>query len=224
MMVETLAHPTHHPSDARLLDYAAGSLAEPMSLLVATHLALCPLCRQESIELEGVGGALLDQLEPAPLTEGGLDRLFALAERQDAPEADPAPGRVAGGESDLPEPLRSYVGGGLSSLGWRRIGPIGQALLLSSFPGMTTRLLSIKAGTTMPSHTHGGSELTLVLRGAFRDGTGHYLRGDVAEADSHLDHQPIADPGEDCLCLAVTDAPLRLTGRFGRLVNPFVRL
>ena len=30
--------------------------------------------------------------------------------------------------------------------------------------------------------------------------------------------------GEDCLCLAVTDAPLRLTGRFTRMLNPFLRV
>jgi putative transcriptional regulator len=46
----------------------------------------------------------------------------------------------------------------------------------------------------------------------------------VAEADHEVDHRPVADEGEDCLCLVVTDAPLKLTGRLGRLVNPFVRL
>jgi putative transcriptional regulator len=224
MMAEQLVHPTHHPSDARLLDYVAGSLAEPMALVVATHLALCPRCRSESGELEQLGGALLDGLEPEPLTEGGLDRLFARLERRENPEDYTALSRAAGGEPDLPEPLRGYLGGTLSSLPWRRLGPIGQVQLLTQHAGLTTRLLSIRAGTAMPSHTHEGAELTLVLRGAFSDETGQYMRGDVAEADSHLDHQPVADPGEDCLCLAVTDAPLKLTGRFGRLVNPFVRL
>lgn len=224
MMVEQVSHPTHHPSDARLLDYVAGSLAEPMALLVATHLALCPGCRSESGELETLGGALLDGLEPLPLTEGGIERLFARLERQEESEDETAPRRTTDGERDLPEPLRGYLGGALSSLPWRRLGPIGQVQLLSQHPGFTTRLLSIRAGTAMPSHTHEGAELTLVLRGAFSDETGKYLRGDVAEADTHVDHTPVADPGEDCLCLAVTDAPLKLTGRFGRLVNPFVRL
>ncbi len=76
----------------------------------------------------------------------------------------------------------------------------------------------------MPVHTHEGTELTLVLAGAFSDAHGHFLRGDVAEADASVEHQPVADPGEDCLCLAVTDAPLRLTGPFGRLLNPFLRI
>jgi putative transcriptional regulator len=66
--------------------------------------------------------------------------------------------------------------------------------------------------------------MTLVLAGGFSDESGHFVRGDVAEADPSVNHQPVADPGEDCLCLAVTDAPLRLTGPFGRLLNPFLRI
>ncbi|HYD98947.1 MAG TPA: ChrR family anti-sigma-E factor, partial [Alphaproteobacteria bacterium] len=85
------------------------------------------------------------------------------------------------------------------------------------------RLLRVHAGTAMPQHTHDGEELTLVLCGAFRDETGRYARGDLAVTDSEIDHQPVAEPGEACICLAVTDAPLRLTGRFMRFLNPFVK-
>ncbi len=89
---------------------------------------------------------------------------------------------------------------------------------------MKTRLLRIKAGTALPQHTHEGHEFTLLLAGGFSDASGHYLRGDVAVADASVDHRPVADDGEDCLCLAVTDAPLRLTGPFGRYLNFFARL
>ncbi len=75
----------------------------------------------------------------------------------------------------------------------------------------------------MPNHTHGGNEMTLVLAGGFSDDTGHYERGDVSIADDELVHTPVADPGEDCICLAVTDAPLKLTGPIGRIVNLFMR-
>ena len=53
--------------------------------------------------------------------------------------------------------------------------------------------------------------------------TGRYARGDLAIADSALDHQPVADSGEDCICFAVTDAPLRLTGPVGRIVERLFR-
>jgi putative transcriptional regulator len=48
-------------------------------------------------------------------------------------------------------------------------------------------------------------------------------RDDVAIADPAVDHQPIADPAEDCVCLAVTDAPLRLTGLGSALINLFIK-
>lgn len=223
-MVEKLVCPEHHPSEARLLDYAAGSLPEPIALLVATHLALCPSCRRDEAALEQLGGLLLDELAPAPLAEDLLERLLGRLEHDDAgPDERPSP-RALVGDPDVPEPLQSYLGRPVAGLPWRRLGPVGHVQLLTDFPGVTTRLLSIRAGAATPSHTHDGCELTLVLRGAFADRTGHYGRGDVMEADGDLDHQPVADDGDDCLCLTVQDAPLRLTGRFGRLVNPFVRL
>jgi anti-sigma factor ChrR (cupin superfamily) len=52
----------------------------------------------------------------------------------------------------------------------------------------------------------------------------HFLRGDVAAADPSVDHCPVADPGEDCYCFAVNDAPIRLTRSLSRFLNPFIRI
>ncbi len=216
--------PTHHPTDERLLEYASGAAPEPVALLVATHLALCPLCRHEAEELESLGGALLEDLPPEPMAAESLQQVLARTERPEEPsEREPA-ARVDRADPMVPQPLRGYLDAPLSELPWRRVGPIGEMQLLPEFPGLTTRLLWIRAGTAVPSHTHEGSELTLVLKGSFADEKERYLRGDVEEADSHIDHRPIADRDEDCICLAITDAPIKLTGRFGRLLNPFVRI
>jgi putative transcriptional regulator len=209
--------PVHHPSDERLLDYASGASPEPVALLVATHLALCPGCRRATAELEAVGGALLEELPPEPVSDDSLARLLA---RLDRPA--PAAPAVSSGDPILPQPLRDYVGS-LDRVAWRRFGPIAEARLLTGFDKLTTRLVRIRPGAAMPRHTHAGNELSLVLQGGFSDVTGHYLRGDVLEADSAVEHRPVVDRDEDCLCLAVTDAPVRLTGWFGRLLNPFIR-
>ena len=82
------------------------------------------------------------------------------------------------------------------------------------------RLLRIPAGKPVPEHGHGGRELTLVLSGSFSDSTGRFSRGDLEDADETLEHQPIAGEEEDCICLAVTDAPLRFKSRLLRLVQP----
>jgi putative transcriptional regulator len=85
-------------------------------------------------------------------------------------------------------------------------------------------LLRIVPGRAMPQHTHRGNEMTLVLRGDYDDESGHFAAGDLAVTDDTIDHRPVAGKMEDCIALAVTDAPIRLTGRFGRLLNPFLRM
>jgi len=213
-----MAVPTHHPSGELLLEYACGAQREPVALLIATHLALCPPCRSECRDLEAIGGALLEEIGPDPVPEGSFARLLAGLDAPRDPVA-PAPRAQPDAPAPLPEPLRGYVGGSLDRLSWRRLGPIAEARLLPRSAGFTTRLVRLRAGAAAPRHTHGGSELTLVVEGGFTDPSGHYLRGDVAHAGGDVDHRPVADADGDCLCLVVTDAPLRLTGRIGRLFN-----
>ncbi|MCK6449561.1 MAG: ChrR family anti-sigma-E factor [Alphaproteobacteria bacterium] len=216
--------PSHHPDEALLLDYAAGALGEAESLAVATHLALCPDCRHEVADLESVGGAMLEEIEPAPLS--GDSRAAVMARLDEAPPATPrrrpvpvAPG-VAG--LPLPEPLRSYLGE--TGPSWRRImAGVAEHQILAGPDGYRAVLLRIEPEIAMPVHTHRDREHTLVLAGGFTDAFGHFLRGDFSSTDPSVTHQPVADPGEPCICLAITTAPLRLTGRWARFLNPFLR-
>lgn len=214
--------PSHHPTEDLLIAYATGSLAEPVSLVVASHMAFCPDCRADVARLEALGGALLEkEAESTPLDPAVLSDLLARLD-EPAPAADVA--ESPDGDRSLPQPLRGYVAGRLADLPWKTLGGVAQVELLSERDDFRTRLLRIPAGMAMPQHGHEGSEHTLVLAGGFSDDGAHFLRGDVALADPTVDHRPVADAGEDCLCLAVTDAPLRLTGRFTRLLNPFLRV
>ena len=88
----------------------------------------------------------------------------------------------------------------------------------------TARLLFIPAGAAVPDHGHNGMELTMVLQGAFSDEVDHFARGDVEIADEDLEHTPVADISEDCICLAVTDAPLKFNKLMPRLFQPFLRI
>ena len=76
----------------------------------------------------------------------------------------------------------------------------------------------------MPDHGHQGIEMTLVLQGAFMDDDGYFSRGDVEMADSDLHHTPVADIHEDCICLAVTDAPLQFQGLIHKIAQRFARI
>ena len=205
--------------DELLIAHAAGKLPEPVGLAVATHLALCPAARARYRLYEAFGGALLDDLEPVRMEGDAWDRMLKRLDDDD-PQPSPA---MAAGQPLLPQPLRDYLPGPLEQLRWRSYGPAAEIELHIPAPGYRTTLLRVRAGRKVPQHTHEGNELTVVLDGSFRDETGHFHRGDLVIADGSLDHRPVADEGRDCLCLAVTDAPLRLTGRFGRLLNPFIR-
>lgn len=215
----------YHPEDDLILEYSAGSLSEPESLLVATHLALCPDCRARVEQLEAVGGVLLENLEGEGVGGDLRDQVFArldsaLIEGARLEEVSP----VESPDIRVPQPLRGYLDADLDKLDWKWRGPVDEVRILPEYPGVTSRLLRIKAGRAMPSHTHDGTELTLVLSGGFTDRGLHYGRGDIETANSSVDHAPVADEGEDCFCLAINDKRLRLTGAFTRFLNPFVRL
>lgn len=122
--------------------------------------------------------------------------------------------------ASVPEPLRGYLGRPVPELGWLPVMGGMKAYPLPEFTGRAgVRLLAIEPGRRMPRHTHEGLELTLVLQGSFADASGTYAKGDVATADAAVDHQPQAGAGELCLCLAVEDAPLKLTGFNGVVIN-----
>ena len=212
--------PLHHLSDELLTAYAAGLLAEPLVLLAETHLAMCGPCRDREREFRVIGGVMLEREPREELSDGLRARVLAALDRSDAAVARPC-ARDAG---DVPEPLARYVGPRFDQLKWRSRGPVSEIRLMPEQEGWVTRLLKIRPGATMPDHTHEGLEATLVIRGAFSDCTGRYGPGDVALVQGDLDHSPVAEDDDTCICLAVTDAPLRLTGSFGRFLNPFVRL
>nr|WP_295830445.1 ChrR family anti-sigma-E factor [uncultured Azospirillum sp.] len=219
--------PSHHPGDTLLIDYAGGALCEGASLAVATHMAFCPACRHAVAEMEAIGGALLDDLEPEPLSDGCLEALMARLDHERPAPCRPAV-KPSPEKSRYPEPLRSYLRGRLDRDGgigegcWRFLQPGMRCMDLLSGSNGTTRLIRMKGGVGVPQHTHGGIELTVVLEGGFSDEFGAFLPGDLAIGDPSLVHRPVSDP-EGCLCLATTIGGLRLTGPLGRWFNRFVK-
>ncbi|MBK1697579.1 ChrR family anti-sigma-E factor [Rhodovibrio salinarum] len=228
----------HLAPDDLLQEYAAGNLSEPLSLLVATHVVLSPQSRRTLRFYEDVGGALLEESEPVPLADDAFEAVMARIEADAPVVADGGTARAPADDAertraalpegvriaaDVPAPLRDYLAGAAGTSAWRqRGGSVAELDLLPDVPGYKTRLLRIAAGAGIPQHTHDGAEYTLVLEGSFTDATGRYARGDVAVADDEVTHQPVAGKECDCICLAVTDAPLKMTGPFGRILNYFV--
>jgi len=213
----------HHPSLDLLADYASGALPEPLALLIACHASLCAECRGQLAALDKLGGAILDELSPAPLGDDALeDALRRIDRSAPAPLPEAAAALDARSRAILPAPLRRYLPQGMGALRWRWRGPLREARFDLPSRGFRVSLFRLKAGAAAPRHGHAGHEFTLVLEGGFRDAGRQYNRGDFALADSSRAHVQIADE-EGCLCLVVLDAPVRLSGVLGAIANRFLR-
>jgi len=212
----------HHPDDSTLLSYAAGAVTEGFSIVLAAHLERCSRCRVRMAEAENIGGNLLDGLPSAELDQGCLEQVWARIDA-DSPPLVPSKPSVSA-ESGLPLVLTQYLPEGLSGVPWRTLAPgVRQHIFrdVDSARG-TVRLFYIAPGTTIPRHSHGGSELTLVLSGSFMDEIGRFQSGDLADLDDSVYHQPVADTDQPCICLIATDEPLRFSGILGRMLQPLI--
>ncbi len=213
----------HHLTDDILMGYAAGTLPEAFNLMVAAHLSLCDTCRAQAESFDAVGGEVLNESmsNSAAMTSDSLAATMALI-ADGAMNSEAAVEQTA--DPVLPKPLRNYVGGSLDDVNWRGVGMGVKQAILPTSSGASARLLFIPAGAAMPDHGHRGVEMTMVLKGAFQDEDGYFARGDVEIADSDLHHTPVADIHEDCICLAVTDAPLTFEGLLPKIVQRFARI
>lgn len=222
---------THHPAEELLAAYAAGSLDEATSLAMATHLTLCPACRAVHDDFEALGGVLVCENAADTLKPDALAATLGMIREAGSGVADsgvatamrPQPSTVAtAGSSLLPLPLQYYVGGDLAAAKWRPLGPGIHHMPLIADGAASARLLRIAPGRSVFEHSHEGNEITIVLRGSYSAGGENFRRGDLEMADGTVSHRPVAGSEDICVCLAVTDAPLRFGNFLGRVMQPFI--
>ncbi|SMO94028.1 ChrR family anti-sigma-E factor [Paracoccus laeviglucosivorans] len=207
---------SHHMTDDILADYADGRLAQAFAVVVAAHISICDECRARVEAADTLGGVLLQDSDGVAMSADRRDRMMAAL---DQPVHDP----IAIGPSGIfPGAVMQALNGNPPR--WRMLGGgIRQQILIDDNKG-SLRLLYIPPGRAVPEHGHQGIEMTLVLQGSFSDSAGRFGRGDVELAHDDVNHQPIADPGEACICLAATDAPLRFNALIPRLLQPLFRI
>ncbi len=207
----------HHPSDATLAAYASGTLDQARGLVVATHISLCAQCRAAVQDFENIGGALLEEAAPAAMSSGALQRAMEALGPLDIVQPP------VGGETmrEFPEPLSRYKMGP-----WRWIGRglRWRAVDVASDDGVRVFMLKGMPGTRLPRHRHSGTEWTCIFEGAFTHHLGRYGAGDFDEADETVEHDPVIDPEEGCVCLVALQGHIELQGWLGRLIQPFVRI
>lgn len=196
-------------SDGYLLDAASGAAPEAVRVLAACHTALNPAAAARAAGAERAAGALLEGVDPAPVSPAARERVLALTRRFSASSDEPqGQGRL------FPEPLDAHVQrqtGGI--LAWKTCYGGRQEIVLDALgrDGIEASLIRMAPGVRAPRHDHEGEELTLVLSGAFHDGHRSFRRGEVCEASAGHAHQPAAEGEEPCVCFAVTIGALRPT-------------
>jgi putative transcriptional regulator len=209
----------HHPRDETLMRYAAGTLGAGPSIVVGAHLANCPECRDRVAAFEAIGGELIETVEPTQLSDDSLARALARLDLANdrAPRRSAEPIMIDG--IRLPDTLR-----GCSVGKWRWVAP-GMHMSRITVPNdryAKVMLLKVAPGKGLPDHGHKGSEFTYIVQGSYTDKFGQYRPGDLTEMDADIEHQPIVDEGEDCICLAALEGSMRFNSMIGRMVQPFV--
>ena len=206
--------------DALLVDYAAGALSQPLEILIETHLAMNPESAKTMQMLMQLGGILLEECEPVSLSEDALDKVMsAIAE-----DEEPLQKVTHSENSFLPRPISDYIPDLFCTKSWRSAGiGIARHDVKFSQSDMRATIYRIQPSRAVPSHSHTGSEITLVLAGGFSDESGTFGPGDIAVQEAGEAHKPVADADGECIVFAVNEGDIRLAGPFGRVFSLLVK-
>ena len=209
--------------ESLLIDYANGALPLALEVLVETHISMNPESAKSIRMLLQLGGALMENSEPVSLSEGSFERL--MEEINTTEDTDELAHSIVSNDNNLlPLPLRNYIQDMESPKSWKRIG-IGLSEKAIDFGDDfgSAKLYRISPGSSVPSHSHEGNEVTLVLSGGFTDEYGTYGPGDISIQETGAVHRPVADADGECIVLAVNEGPIVLTGPVGRLLNMLIK-
>lgn len=225
--------PQHHPDKNLLTEFAAGTLERAPAIAVKTHLHYCRQCTQEIKQLEQVGAALfansVNEQSVSEQSKGDAhDVSFTdLMSKIDAIELPPTEKthnhKLSSKYDMLPELVKTMMAN--NPIKWQRATTnLRSASLVAGQDEYAVSLQKIRAGGCVPEHEHRGDEITVVLKGSFSDEDSMYQEGDFLAKGAGDKHRPMASSNQDCLCLSVEQAPVKLTGMFSRLFNPFINI
>lgn len=204
---------SHHPDVATLVTCSAGAQPEVLCAVVASHISLCPDCHAEFTRMDAIGTTLFADLAPQPLDAAVEPPDCAPTAAEIRTEAAHAVAR----DSEIPATLVPVLGADLDSLDWQplRPGVDHHVIRLSSAATGDLRLVRLAPGAALAEHGHLGEELTLVLRGAYRDGEAVFRTGDFSDLDDETRHQPAATADGECILLIASEEPPEFAARAG---------
>jgi putative transcriptional regulator len=213
----------HHPHLSLLRTYCAGELPASVSVIIAAHIELCPHCQQqvEAITKEFANDALTPSTDAVLVDSDfeGLDidsMIDSITTDTAITELDPiTPVELTLNSQEyfLPQVLRN-----LDRSNWSKLGKLSRSRIELDDENLHTSLLHIESDGSVPSHTHNGFEVTLLLEGSFEDEMGSYHEGDFIWLDGKHTHNPVTKEG--CLCLTVASDSLHFTQGLTKMLNP----
>ncbi len=213
-----------------LMHYAAGGLPPAEALMVAAHLSLNPSARAKVSAYKAVGAGMVCSEEPSPVSDECLKSVLA---RIDAPKCEEKPAchahlKKRAEQLDIPFPIFSVLSVACDHdrWAWRNIADgvdIIDVSICKQKIGRSEgyiRLMRIAPETRAARHGHDGIEITVVLNGTYVDETGHYRAGDIIifRKNQELTHAP-ASGKDGCVCLVMSEKPLRFTNPLQRFLN-----
>jgi len=217
----------HHPGEELLLTLAAGHLDSGPAVLVDAHVERCASCRAQWRQLQAIGGALIDDAEPALLETHALARTLERIDARDG--TSNANGSIQRTITTPRPPLpngaiwpRSLHGSTISRWRWMGPGMRWSRIELPHEPNASLHLLRIAPGRSLPIHSHDGIEFTQVLCGSFDDGRAVFGPGDFDAADGNVHHQPIVRDSGECVCLAYVSAPLKFDSKLAAVIGRWI--
>lgn len=216
-----------HPSDNLLLEYSAGSLDWALGICISAHLQFCPHCKHKVMQFNAIGASFLNHSRPMDVGPRTFDKLMRRIKSTQSTEETRKHTEPLGHDErakTLPQVVQKLLPKD-KPLKWSYVSPaLRSAHLVTGQSKYEVCFHRLKRGGKAVQHDHRGLEITLVLEGSFSDEDGNYVPGDFIEKNAGQIHRPMAAQDKDCLCLSVVEAPVKVTGLMGKIINPFLTI
>ncbi len=208
-------------SEDIITEYAAGNLSPAKHTVVACQSEICEEVSSRIMFQEQIAASMIEEVQTKILSPLFMGNVLA-----NLPPQDKFSSNNTNIENNSPRTLSHLLGCGLNEMKWKSLIP-GVAVhdMLGNRhtkDGDRLYLLKAKGGMQMPNHGHNGEEWTLILKGSYNVGDKTFVRGDLHIEDEDEIHSPHINEGEDCICLVMTQGPLKMKGWLPRLVQPLI--
>jgi putative transcriptional regulator len=206
----------------------SGHLDPALALLSDTQASVLGVRQGNEGIVDSLGGATLEAETVASVKTTFQTDILSKIDAYEVTSARAMQAAQAAGCAleellSLPQPLRDLSLESAGEGGWTFAGPGVKSMVLETGGKLPTRLLRIEPGFGAPNHDHTGTEYTLVVKGAFNDGTGCFRPGDLSIKRPGQIHHPVAEAGEVCFALTVEEGGVAFTGALGVLQRLFTR-